>query len=127
LEGSNIEVSIKTENDVLVSVSVDAAVTGVSVVGFSITELILEDASSTYNGGVTALGDSAGDVAILGDTAVSVDTLSLDTNEESTPFSPVYIEGLADTAMTGLVLITDVLTTSAFSDTTVTTLLKAEA
>ena len=121
MEGSSADVSIKID-DVLVSVSADADITDVNV-KFSITELKVTDASSTYNGGVTALGDSTSvdrDVTDTGDSR-SVDILSvglLDTDEESILFSPIFTEGLADTDMTGLVLITDVLTTTAFSDAT---------
>ena len=120
MEDSSADVSIKIDNDVLVSVSADADITDVNVSKFSITESEVKDVSSTYNGGVTALGDSTSvdrDVANTGD---SVDILSvglLDTDEESIPFS-IFTEGLADTAMTGLVLITDVLMTTAFSDAT---------
>lgn len=119
MEGSSADVSILIDNDVLVSVSADGNITDVHVSEFSITELEVEDTSSTYNGGVTALGDSTSVDRDVGDMGDSVDILSvglLDTNEESIPFSPIFTEGLADTAMTGLVLITDVPTTTAFSD-----------
>ena len=119
MEGSSADVSIKID-DVLVSVSADANITDVNV-KFCITEPEVTDASSTYNGGVTALGDSTSVDRDVTDTGDSIDILSvglLDTDEESILFSPIFTEGLADTDMTGLVLITDVLTTTAFSDAT---------
>lgn len=117
MEDSNADVSIEIDDDVLVSVSADADITDINVSEFSTTEPEVKDTSSTYNGGVTALGDSTSVDRDVADTRESVDILSvglLDTDEESIPFS-IFTEGLA---MTGLVLITDVLTTTAFSKAT---------
>ena len=114
MEDSNADVSIEIDDDVLVSVSADADITDINVSEFSTTEPEVKDTSSTYNGGVTALGDSTSIDRDVADTGDSVDILSvglLDTDKESIPFSPIFTEGLADTAMTGLV--------SAFSDATI--------
>ena len=127
LEGINTEVSIEIDIDGLVSVLVrKLAVASVDISGFSITELKLEDVWSAFNWGFTGLGNSAfvDRDDLFADTGISVDVFffgSINTDEESvdaTPFSPICTGGLADTAVTALVLITDVLTISivAFSD-----------
>lgn len=103
MEGVNAEVSTEVVSDILVSDLVDAAVAGVDASGFNITELKLDDASSTFNGGLTALGVSA---------FVNKDVDSFVDTDDIFSFGSTYTGGLADTTMTGLVLITDVLTTA---------------